>query len=280
LRFDFTHHEKPGQEQLLLIEEIVNKKIQEDLRLQVENESFDVAKSRGAMALFGEKYDDVVRTIQIDDFSLELCGGTHVHQTGAIGPFIIVYEGSIASGVRRIEALTGHGAVKYLQSSRNNLQKLSELLNTREDELVDKTLDLIEKKRQADKEIQKLNSKLTGEGVESLLSKREKINDVDLLIHEVDNAEMNQLKELGDHLREITKNTVALLGAKSENKLSFVCIVTDDLVKAGKYNAGDLVRKVASAAGGGGGGRAHMATAGGKDLGKFDLAMQSIKELI
>jgi alanyl-tRNA synthetase len=280
LRFDFTHHEKPGEAQLLAIEEIVNKKIQEDLALHIDSESFDDAKARGAMALFGEKYDDVVRTIQIDDFSLELCGGTHVRQTGAIGPFIIIYEGSIASGVRRIEAISGHGAVKYLQSSRNNLHKLSELLNVREEELVDKTADLIEKKRQADKEIQKLNSKLAGDGVETLLSKCEQINGINLLVHESEGAEMAQLKELGDHLRESTKNTVALLGAKSDNKLSFVCIVTDDLVKAGKYNAGHLVRKVAGVAGGGGGGRPHMATAGGKDLEKFDLAMQSIKELI
>jgi alanyl-tRNA synthetase len=160
------------------------------------------------------------------------------------------------------------------------MQKLSELLNAREDELVDKTVDLIEKKRKADKEIQKLNSKLAGEGVESLLSKCEKINGIDVLVHEAEGAEMAQLKELGDHLRESTKNTVAVLGAKSDNKLSFVCIVTDDLVDAGKYNAGDLVRKVAGVAGGGGGGRPHMATAGGKDVDKFDLAMQSIRGLI
>jgi alanyl-tRNA synthetase len=280
LRFDFTHHEKPDESQLLEIEDIVNKKIQQDVPLMIDNESFDDAKARGAMALFGEKYDDVVRTIQIDDFSLELCGGTHVKQTGVIGPFIIIYEGSIASGVRRIEAISGLGAVKYMQSSRNNLQKISELLNASDDNLVEKTQDLIEKKRQADKEIQKLNSKLAGEGIDSILTNSEQVGDINLLIHEVEGVDMPQLKELGDHIRDGAKNTVALLGSNTGQKISFVCVVTDDLVKSGKYNAGDIVRKVAGVAGGGGGGRPHMATAGGKDVSKFHDAMQSIKELI
>ena len=280
LRFDFTHHEKPDESQLLEIERIVNEKIQEDLPLLIDRESFDDARARGAMALFGEKYDDIVRTIQIDDFSLELCGGTHVKQTGAIGPFIIIYEGSIASGIRRIEALTGHGAVKYLQNARKNLQKIAELLNTREDELIEKTTDLIEKKRQAEKEISRLKTKLAGEGSDNLLENTERINNIDVLIHEVPDADMEHLKELGDRIREKSKNTIALLGSKADGKLSFVCIITDDLVKAGKYNAGDLIRQVAGVAGGGGGGRPHMATAGGKDLAKFAAAMQKIKDLV
>ncbi len=280
LRFDFTHHEKPKESQLLEIEKIVNEKIQEDLTLEIGEEAFDDAKAKGAMALFGEKYDDIVRTVQIDNFSLELCGGTHVKQTGAIGPFIIIYEGSIASGVRRIEALTGNAAVEYMQNARTNLQKIGEMLNARDNELVSKTADLIEKKRHADKEISRLNSKLAGEGSDNLLENAEVINNISVLVHEVPDADMPQLKELGDLIREKANNTIALLGSKANDKLSFVCIVTDDLVKSGKYKAGDLIRQVAGVAGGGGGGRPHMATAGGKDPDKFDAAMQKIKELI
>ena len=280
LRFDFTHHGKLSDTEVQQIEDIVNQKIIEDIALTIAEDYYDNAKKRGAMALFGEKYEDTVRTVQIGNFSLELCGGTHVKQTGVIGPFIITYEGSVAAGVRRIEALTGQGAVQYLRSVRTGMKKVAELLSAREDDIVSKTADLIEKRRQAEKELSKLTSKMVSDGLEGLLDGAEEIHGIKVLIHEMADAGMDQLKELADRIREKTTGTVAVLGARSGEKIHFVCAVTDDLVSSKKLNAGELVRKIAAVAEGGGGGRPHLATAGGKNPAKFDQAMQEIKKLL
>jgi len=280
LRFDFTHHEKVSKEQIRKIEELVNEKIQEGVILEIAQDSFENAKKRGAMALFGEKYSDVVRTVQVDEFSLELCGGTHVQNTGEIGLFIITSESSIASGIRRIEAITGITAIRYFQNIRDDMQKISELLNARENEILAKTIDLIEKKRYSEKELEKLTSKIVSKGLDAILAKTEKINDINVLIHDAGQDNVDQLKELGDRIREKAKKTVALLGTKSRGKVNFVCVVTDDLIKTKNLNAGELVRQVARIADGSGGGRSHMATAGGKNDNKFAEAMQKIKQLV
>jgi len=280
LRFDFTHNAKVTDDELNQIENIVNEKILNDIPLIIGQESFEEAKKRGAMALFGEKYEDIVRTVSVNDFSLELCGGTHVNQTGTIGPFIITYESSIASGVRRIEALTGKEAISYLRKSRNSIQQIANLLNVQDDEIIPKTRDLIESKRQTEKDLAKLSSKMVGEGLDDILNRSENFNGIQLVVHEVTTGNMDQLKELGDRIREKVQNCVAVLGSKADNKLSFVCVVTDDLISSKNLNAGNLVRQIAAVAGGGGGGRPHMATAGGKDLDKFDAAMKKIKELL
>ncbi len=280
LRFDFTHFAKVDNDQLHHIEQLVNEKIQENESLQILEDSFDNAKKRGAMALFGEKYGDVVRTVQIADFSLELCGGTHVSQTGQIGPFVIVYEGSIASGVRRIEALTGQAAVEFLQRTRDSIFGLSEMLNVKDREILDKTRELLDEKKRLEKTLQKMKRDLMTSDVDSIINKGQTVNGINLVIHAAEEATVQQLKELGDKIREKAQNTVALLGTVSNGKVSFVCAVTDDLIKSKKLSAGYLVREVAKAAGGGGGGRPHLATAGGKDASRFDAAMQSIKKLI
>jgi alanyl-tRNA synthetase len=165
-------------------------------------------------------------------------------------------------------------------NARDNLQKISDMLNATENDVVDKAEDLLERKRQAEKELEKLSTRLVGEGLEDVMDKVENINGVDVLIHEVKDGTMSQLKELGDRIREKSKNTIALLGSRAGDKISYVCVITDDLLANGKYNAGNMVRQIAMLAGGGGGGRAHMATAGGKDLSKFEAAMQKIKELV
>ena len=280
LRFDFTHHQKVEESQIREIEQIVNEKIQEDLPLKISQESFQDARNRGAMALFGEKYGEVVRTIQIDAFSLELCGGTHVSRTGQIGLFIIVNESSIAAGVRRIEALTGRAAVQYIQTGQNELHRLGELINAHGPELVERIGDLLEQKKSLEKELDRVNSRMLADSIDDIIAEAETISGVQVIIHKSENAAMPQLKEMGDQIRQKTKNTVALLGSKADDKLSFVCVVTDDLISRKKYNAGDLVRRIAEVAGGGGGGRPHMATAGGKELNKFDEAMNKLKDLI
>jgi alanyl-tRNA synthetase len=280
LRFDFTHFTKIEPEEISEIERQVNSQIQRDLDLKISQDSFESAKARGAMALFGEKYDDIVRTVEVPNFSLELCGGTHVKRTGQIGLFVITYEGSIAAGVRRIEALTGREAVKYLQNARNQMNRMSELLNTNETLLGNKVKELLEHRRQLEKELEKLSSKMLSTDIQSILDKAETINDTNIITYAPKNSTLPQLKELGDQIRNKSRATVAVLGTINEGKISFVCVVTDDLIRSKGLKAGDLIKKIAKVVNGGGGGNPRMATAGGKDISKFDEAMAEIKKLI
>jgi alanyl-tRNA synthetase len=280
LRFDFTHMEKVKDNEIAEIEHLVNYKIQNDISLKIEQDSFSNAKKRGAMALFGEKYGDEVRTVEITDYSLELCGGTHVKRTGEIGPFVIVYEGSIAAGIRRIEALTGKKAVDFIQHSRDSMQKIGELLNTKPEIIEDKIIALLEEKKKMEKDLNKLASASVVSQIDEIVKYAENINGVNLIRKKIENLTMDQLKEIGDKIREKSNNTVALIGTINEDKLAFVCTVSDDLIKSKNLKAGDLVREVAKVAGGGGGGRPHLATAGGKDIAKFEEAMEKIKEII
>jgi alanyl-tRNA synthetase len=280
LRFDFTHFARINSKQITEIERLVNEKIQDDHPLKITEDSFESAKKKGAMALFGEKYGETVRTVEVLDFSLELCGGTHVERTGQIGPFIITYESSIASGVRRIEALTGREAVRYIQNSRDQIKQLSDLLNIGENDITDKISDLVETKRKIEKELEKVKTHNLSQGIDDILKTAETINDINVISYTVENSTMDQLKEMGDRIRGKVKNTVALLGTTSAGKIIFVCVVTDDLIKGKGLKAGDLVQKVAGITGGGGGGRPHMATAGGKDTAKFETAMAEIKNII
>jgi alanyl-tRNA synthetase len=280
LRFDFTHPSKLEAEQIVEIERQVNEKIQDDLALEISQESFEAAKGKGAMALFGEKYGDVVRTVKVPEFSLELCGGTHVKRTGQIGLFLIVYEGSIAAGVRRIEAATGRAAVKMVQNNRQQLNRISEIVNAAGSELSEKVSALIDSRRQLERELEKVSNQFLSQGLDEILASAETINGVNVITYKMDNAPMARLKEVGDQIREKTKNTVAVIGAINDDKINFVCVVSDDLIKTKGLKAGDLIQKVAGIAGGGGGGRPHMATAGGKDINKFAEAMAEIKKLM
>lgn len=280
LRFDFTHFEKISEEQLNKIESIVNQKILQNIPLEVAEQKFEEAKKKGAVALFGEKYGDVVRTIQIADFSLELCGGTHVNATGEIGAFYITYESGIASGVRRIEAITGPAALKYVQNTRKTVQKLSSLLNSNEDDVVSKVQQLLEDKRSLEKALQKKKQSELSSDLDEILARTETINDVQVLIHHVENTEVEQLKQLGDRIREKAKATAALLLAENDGKLNLVCMVTDDLIQNKHLKAGDLISRTAKAAGGGGGGRPHLATAGARDSSKLQNAIDTFKSLI
>jgi alanyl-tRNA synthetase len=280
LRFDFTHFTKIESEQTSEIERQVNSQIQRDLALEIGEDSLESAKARGAIALFGEKYDDIVRTVEVPNFSLELCGGTHVKRTGQIGLFVITYEGSIAAGIRRIEALTGREAVKYLQNARNQITSMSELLSVSDRQLEDKVKELLDNRKQLEKKLEKLSSKILSGDIQAILEKAETINDINVIAFVHKNSTMAQLKELGDQIRNNSKETVAVLGTIAEDKISFVCVVTDDLIKTRGLKAGELIKKVARIVNGGGGGNPHMATAGGKDISKFDEAMAEIKKLI
>jgi alanyl-tRNA synthetase len=280
LRFDFTHFNKISEDQLHEIQIIVNRKIQQNIPLEISQEAFQEAKKRGAMALFGEKYGDVVRTVQIPGFSLELCGGTHVGATGEIGLFIITSESSIASGVRRIEAITGSKAAEFAVNANTTIQGLTELLNSRSDELAEKVSELVEHKKKLEKELNKTaTAKLTGD-IDSILNNSEIINGIPALIYQTENVQADQLKQLSDRIREKGQSIAALLIAKNDNKLNFVCMVTDDLVSSKKLHAGIIIKEVAKAAGGGGGGRPALATAGGKDTTKINAAADKFRTLL
>lgn len=269
LRFDFTHFKKIEPEELEKIELIVNGKIQENMPVTTYTSTFDEAKAKGAMALFGEKYGDVVRVVDIAPFSVELCGGCHVKATGEIGPFIIAQENSVAAGVRRIEALTGPEATRYMLERRDIVSKLEQQLNAPAAELVDRVQNLQEKTRQAERELQKLQAGQIIDRVDEFIDGAEKIGDVSLIIEEFENVEVDMLKQVGDTLRQKSKQTVGFLVNKADGKVNFVCAVTDDLIKDRSLKAGDLIREAAKMAGGGGGGRPHLATAGAKDATKL-----------
>ncbi|MBN1406669.1 MAG: alanine--tRNA ligase [Calditrichaceae bacterium] len=280
LRFDFTHFEKISAKELREIETIVNHKIQQNIPLEIAHEKYTEAREKGAMALFGEKYGDIVRTVQVPGFSLELCGGTHVRATGEIGIFVITSESGIASGVRRIEAITGTRAVEYALNAHDTLLSLNELLNSQSDQLIKKVKILQEEKRKLEKEIAKsASSKLTSD-INSILAQTEMINGITTLTYKTENVQANQLKELSDQIRDKVKSIAALLLSQTDDKINFVCMVTDDLVEDKQLNAGNIVREVAKVAGGGGGGRPNFATAGGKDISKIDASIEKFKEVL
>ncbi|NOX89569.1 MAG: alanine--tRNA ligase [Calditrichaeota bacterium] len=278
LRFDFTHYERLTSEQVEEIERIVNRKIQQNIPLEISLEKFTEARKKGAMALFGEKYGDIVRTIRIDDFSFELCGGTHVKSTGEIGAFIVVYESGIAAGVRRIEAVTGEKAVEYIQQNKKIVQNLGALLNAGDREILQKAEQLLHEKRRLEKELAQAKTVSLQAGVDDLINKAEIINGIRVIVREIPNVETDQLKTLGDSIREKSPRTVALLITEKDQKLNLVCVVSDDLIKEKKLHAGNLVKEVARQVGGGGGGRPHLATAGGKQVENKDKAIRFFKE--
>lgn len=280
LRFDFTHFEKISYDQLAEMERIINQKIQQNLPLGISQEKFMDAKKKGAMALFGEKYGEIVRTVEIPNFSLELCGGTHVRSSGEIGLFLITSESGIASGVRRIEAITGSKAVEYIQQAHQTIQQLNTLLNTPDELLSAKVASLIEEKKTLEKQLAKAATEKLASNIDSILNQAENIHGIKTVVHKVSDIQMEQLKELGDKIRDVSKQTVALLASENEGKLNLVITVSDDLINSKKVNASEIIKEVAKMAGGGGGGRSHLATAGAKDTTKLEQSIMKFKEII
>ncbi len=280
LRFDFTHFEKVASDDLQKIEMLVNEKIQENITLQIQAEQYTKAKEKGAMALFGEKYGDIVRTVNIPGFSFELCGGTHVKATGDIGLFTIVSESGIASGVRRIEAVSGLAAVRIMQKNKIAVQRANTLLNSSTNTLGDKINALLTENKNLHKEIEKLESAKLSGGLDELLKSAIEIKGVKVFTSKFDDVNTNRLKEMADGIREKNKMTAGLLASETDGKLSLVCFLTDDLVKDKKLNAGALIKECAKIAGGGGGGRPHLATAGAKDASKIDAVFDKFITLI
>lgn len=279
LRFDFTHYEGVDEKDLDKIEELVNENILLGLDVSVIETTMEEAKKRGAVALFDEKYKDDVRVIEMGSFSKELCGGTHVNNTSNIGLFKIIGESSIASGVRRIEAITGRKVYRYLKDVENQMDSISSILKSNKDNVIEKAKTITEEIKEKEKEIQSLKSKMASSLADDILNQKRDIEGVNLITYKVNNMDMNSLRSLGDEIKNQIHSGVIVLASVLDNKVSFVSMVTKDLMDKG-IHAGNIIREVAKVAGGGGGGRPDMAQAGGKDPSKVDNGLELVEILI
>ena len=270
LRFDFTHFAKLTTEEIQKIESIVNEQTRRNLPLIHHRDTpFEKAKKMGALMFFGDKYGDKVNVVQFGDFTMEFCGGTHVHNSSEIGLFKILSETSIASGVRRIEAVTGAGVEKYIQSQADQL-KLSE----------HKIEELLDVKKKLEKEIAELKVKEKLEQLDHILSLASDEKGIKIFKGKVHADSMDELKFFGDEMRNKIKSGVGVLIAQVEDKVGIVAVVSDDLIKTKNLNAGKIVGELAKLVGGGGGGRPHLATAGGKEVRQIVNALSKVEKIV
>lgn len=279
LRFDFTHFTALTEQELKQVENMVNEKIFESLAINTCEKSIDEARQMGAMALFGEKYGDIVRVVTMGDFSIELCGGAHLTNTAQVGSFKIISENGIAAGVRRIEALTGTEALKYYQSQEEQMKNICKTVKANAENVVNKVEQIVAEQKELSKQIEKLKSKLAGGAVEEILSQKQEINGVSVVCAKVQDADGNALKTMGDQLKVKLCSGVVVLASGKGDKVNLLAMATDDVVKKG-IHSGNIVKAAAACCGGGGGGRPNMAQAGGKDASKIEQALQKAKEVI
>ena len=280
LRFDFTHFKALDVAELEKIEYLVNCKIWENLKVDTFVKDFDEAKKMGATALFGEKYGDKVRVVKAGDYSMELCGGTHVNYTGEIGLFKIISETSIASGMRRIEAVTGEAAYRLINEQKEILDELEEVLRVKGEEIVKRVEELLETNKLLEKKIKKAQAKSAKDKIEELYKKAITLDGIKIISHQEEIENREALLELADALREKLKSTVGVLAGIIDKKIALVAVVTDDLIKEKGLKAGDIVQEVAKLTGGTGGGKPHLAQAGGKDISKLDEALKDLPKIV
>jgi alanyl-tRNA synthetase len=283
LRFDFAHDQKVTPEELQEIESQVNNVILANYPVKAEEKALAQARSEGAMALFGEKYGDRVRTITIakngDRYSYELCGGVHVGETGEIGPFVIVSEGSVSAGIRRVEALTGRGAVEYIQHNLNTLGELAHRLGTTPEHAAERIENLQAELAATRKQVAQLQRDMARASFNAMVNNVESINGVQVLVTQVDGVTVDNLREMADWFRNKVKSGVLVLGSVVDDRPQLIAAVTDDLTRKGLH-AGNLIKAVAAVVGGGGGGRPNMAQAGGKDASKLPEALNTARQWI
>ncbi|HAT3635189.1 TPA: alanine--tRNA ligase [Raoultella ornithinolytica] len=275
LRFDFSHFEAMKPEEIRAVEDLVNAQIRRNLPVETNIMDIDAARESGAMALFGEKYDDRVRVLSMGDFSTELCGGTHASRTGDIGLFRITSESGTAAGVRRIEAVTGEGAIAYLHAQSDLLGDIAQLLKGDSHNLGDKVRAALERTRVLEKELQQLKEQAAAQESANLSSKAEEINGVKLLVSELAGVEPKMLRTMVDDLKNQLGSTVVVLATVADGKVSLIAGVSKDVTD--RVKAGELVGMVAQQVGGKGGGRPDMAQAGGTDASALPAALASVK---
>ena len=278
LRFDFSHTGIIPGEKLQSIEETVNQRIRQDAHVSVEETSYDEAIRKGALAFFGDKYGDRVRVVSIGDFSTELCGGTHVHHSGEIGIFKLYGESSVAAGVRRVEALTGKGALDLIRKYEQSLKEVSELLRASADDAAEKIRKLLERQKELEREIERLRGEFQKDQIPELLAKKQSIDGTTVLVSQVDAVDAKQLREIADHVKEKLRSAVVVLASAGEHNVNLVASVTPDLTR--RYHAGNIIKELARMVGGGGGGRPDFAQAGGKEPARMAAALKRAEELI
>ncbi len=279
LRFDFSHFSELTPEEVKKVEKLVNQRILDNLPVDTLETSLEKAKEIGATALFDEKYAEKVRVVTMGDFSKELCGGTHIDYTGEIGLFKLISEGSVAAGIRRIEAVTGLEALNYINKQELVLEETGNLLKASSDELVERVQGLLSRQKELEKELTSLKDRLANSKIEDLIDQLEEINGVKVLLAELDGIDNQGLRKLSDQLKEELDSGIIILASNLKNKVIFVASVTKDLVGQG-YHAGKLIGKVAKITGGGGGGRPDMAQAGGQKPEKIKEALLEAKKII
>ena len=279
LRFDFNHFQPVTAEEIAKIEDIVNEKIDEFLPITMQEMPIEEARKLGAMAIFGEKYGDIVRVVNMGDYSIEFCGGTHLDNTGKIGSFKIINEFGVASGVRRIEAVTGSNVVKYLDGKNEIIGELANVLKSSENDIVRRTQQIVSEKKELENTIKAFKSDEISGSVDAVIASAELVGDIKLITKRFDDTDIDQLRKLSDAVKEKCDSVIMIFAAVNDEKLSFIASISDDLVGKG-YHAGKLIKEVASVAGGSGGGKANMAQAGAKDASKIDAAFAKAKELL
>lgn len=274
LRFDFTHFEGISHEDLRKVENIVNEKIMDSMIVETVETTIDKAKKMGATALFGEKYGDIVRVVKAGEFSMEFCGGTHVENTSTIGMFKILSEGGVAAGVRRIEAVTGKGALKHFEEIEDTLKEISNLLKTSSKDTLRRVEILISDLKEKEKEIEKFKSKMAAGAADEIVNSAKEIKKVKVVAAQVE-SDVDGMRELGDRLRDKLGDSIVVLASVKDEKITFICMTSKDAIARGAH-AGNIVKEVSKIAGGGGGGRPDMAQAGGKNPAKVKEALDSV----
>lgn len=275
LRFDFSHNEAMKPEEIRAVEDLVNAQIRRNLPIETNIMDLEAAKAKGAMALFGEKYDERVRVLSMGDFSTELCGGTHASRTGDIGLFRIISESGTAAGVRRIEAVTGEGAITTVHADSDRLSEVAHLLKGDSNNLADKVRSVLERTRQLEKELQQLKQQAAAQESANLSSKAIDVNGVKLLVSELSGVEPKMLRTMVDDLKNQLGSTIIVLATVAEGKVSLIAGVSKDVTD--RVKAGELIGMVAQQVGGKGGGRPDMAQAGGTDAAALPAALASVK---
>ena len=278
LRFDFTHFSKIDEAEMDKIETFANQIIRENAAVETRLLPREEAMKTGAAAVFDEKYGDVVRLVKMGDFSMELCGGTHVERTGDIGALKVISESSVAAGVRRIEAVTGEEALKYFKKVEAELKKSAALLKANPLELSERIEKIQKHQKELEKEIDSLNSRLATKDLSDLFKKVKEIKGIRVLATVVDAADVKTLRDFGDKLRDKIQSGIILIGSKAGDNAMLLCLVTKDLTD--KYHAGNIIKEIAPIVGGSGGGRPDMAQAGGPKPEKLKQALKKLQEII
>ena len=279
LRFDFSHFQPMTTDEIRAVEKLVNDAIDSHYTVRTDVMSLEDAKKTGAMALFGEKYGDTVRVVNMGDYSIELCGGTHVSNTAQIGPFKIISETGIASGVRRIEALTGRAVIEFYEKEEEKLHSSAALLKTTADELENKIKHLLAENKALSSENESLKNKLAKEAASDVMDSVTEVKGIKVLAAQIPDQDMNSLRTLGDELKEKLGGGVIVLASAKDGKVNLCAFASDDAVKSGAH-AGNIVKAAAAIVGGGGGGRPNMASAGGKDPSKIPEAIKAIPSIV